>query len=162
MSISKSRQDKVNPGFWLTTLRAGKIMLTSCPLCSCNKNYRTSFWLSRFVGQARTAACWLYDVKFSYLAILTSCYKAYQVLACKQALWDALVAGWEKEGELELRLWNLNSASNFPVAPQWLSCQISTNQHKVGTSMNVNRHWKTSAKCNDIITGVISANQHFA
>ena len=29
-------------------------------------------------------------------------------------------------------------------------------------SANVNKHWKTRAKCNDVITNVISANQHFA
>ena len=29
-------------------------------------------------------------------------------VACKQALQDTLVAGWEKEGELQLRLRNLN------------------------------------------------------
>ena len=32
------------------------------------------------------------------------------------------------EGGLQLRLWNLNSAYNSPVASHQLSCQISTNQ----------------------------------
>ena len=59
----------------------------------------------------------------------------------------ALAAGWEKEGDnyenLQLRLSNLNFASNSPVAPGWLSFQISTNEHKVETSANVNKQWKT-------------------
>ena len=55
-----------------------------------------------------------------------------------------------------------NSTSNSPVAPCWLSCQISANQREAETSSNVNKHWKTCAKGNDVITNVISANQHFA
>ena len=57
---------------------------------------------------------------------------------------------------------NLNSTSNSPVAPLRLSCQISANQREAETSANVNKHWKTRAKGNDVITNVISANQHFA
>ena len=49
-----------------------------------------------------------------------------------------------------------------PVAAHWLSCQISTNQCKAEMSTNVKKHWKTLAKGNDIITKVVSANQHFA
>ena len=30
------------------------------------------------------------------------------------------------------------------------------------TIANVNKHWKTCAKDNDVITNVIFANQHFA
>ena len=48
------------------------------------------------------------------------------------------------------------------MAPRRLSCQISANQREVETSANVNKHWKTSAKGNDVITKVISANKHFA
>ena len=82
-------------------------------------------------------------------------------LACKQALWGALA----KEGDLtalQLCLWDLNSTSNSPVAPRRLSCQISANQREAETSANVNKHRKSSAKGNDVITNVISANQHFA
>ena len=70
--------------------------------------------------------------------------------------------GGKRRESLQLHLWNLNSTSNSPVAPHWLSCQISANQHEVETSANVNKHWKTCAKVNDVITYVISANQHFA
>ena len=63
----------------------------------------------------------------------------------------------------ELCLWNLNSTSNTPVTPHRLSCQISANPHKAETSANVHKHWnETCAKGNDIISHVISANQHFA
>ena len=46
---------------------------------------------------------------------------------------------------LQLRLWNLNSTSNFPVALRRLSCQISANQREGETSANVNKHQKTCA-----------------
>ena len=53
------------------------------------------------------------------------------------ALWQW---GGEKKECLQLRLWNLNSTSNSPVAPHGLSCQISANQHEVEMSTNVNKH----------------------
>ena len=56
----------------------------------------------------------------------------------------------------------LNSNSNSPVVPRRLSCQLSDNQHEAETSANVNKNWKTRSKGNDVITNVISANQHFA
>ena len=63
---------------------------------------------------------------------------------------------------LQLRLRILNSTCNSPVAPRRLSCQISANQGEAKTSANVNKQWKTIIKGNDVITYVISANQHFA
>ena len=41
---------------------------------------------------------------------------------------------------LGTRLWNLNFASNSPVAPRRLSCQISANQREAETSANVDKH----------------------
>ena len=68
------------------------------------------------------------------------------------------MALWRQGGKikesLQLRLWNLNSTSNSPVAPRRMSCQISANQQKVET--------KKRAKGNDVIINVISANQHFS
>ena len=65
-------------------------------------------------------------------------------VACKQALWGTLAAGGGGGGgrkeSLQLCLWNLNFASNSPVAPCQLSCQISANQHEAETSANVNKH----------------------
>ena len=73
------------------------------------------------------------------------------------------VKGFYKRNEsLQLRLWNLNSTSNSPVTPRRLSYQISANQREAERSANVNPYWKTRAKGNDVITYVISANQHFA
>ena len=89
-------------------------------------------------------------------------------LACKQALWGALAKGQEKEGDLtasQLCLWDLNSTSNSPVAPRRLSCQISANQREAETSKNqtnIEKRVKARTKGNDVITNVISANQHFA
>ena len=47
-------------------------------------------------------------------------------------------------------------------APSQLSCQISANQCDAEMSANVNKHLKTRAKGNYVITNVISTNQHFA
>ena len=67
--------------------------------------------------------------------------------ACEQALRGALAAGRQKEEE---------------VAPRRLSCQISANQRGAETCANVNKHWKTRAKGNDVITNVISALPPFS
>ena len=84
-------------------------------------------------------------------------------IACEQALRGALAAGGKRKESLQLRLWNLNSTSNSPVAaPRRPSCRISANQREAETSASVTNIWKTRAKNNDVITNVISANQHFA
>ena len=70
--------------------------------------------------------------------------------------------GGVKKESLQLRLCNFISTSNSPVASRRLSCYISANQGEGETSANVKQHWKTRAKGNDVITSVISANQHFA
>ena len=77
-------------------------------------------------------------------------------------LWVLWQWGGKRKESLQLRLWNLNSTSNSSVVSCWLSCQISANQRKAETSANVNKHWKTGAKGNDIITNDISVNQHFS
>ena len=58
--------------------------------------------------------------------------------------------------------WNLNSTSNSPVAPRRLSCQISANHGETERRANIDKHWKAFAKGHDVITNVISTNQHFA
>ena len=67
-------------------------------------------------------------------------------LACEQALWGALAAGWEKEGELTTTSLEFHSTSNSPVAPPRLSCQISANQHEAETSTNVKKTLKNMCK----------------
>ena len=76
-----------------------------------------------------------------------------------QGVWER---GEKRKESLQLHLWNLNSTSNSPVDPRRLSRQISPNQREAETNANVNKHWKTRAKGNDVISYVISANQHFA
>ena len=68
------------------------------------------------------------------------------------ALWGR---GGKRKESLQLRLWTLNSISNSPVAPSWLSCQIFANQREAETNAIVNKHWKTRAKGNGVITNVI-------
>ena len=69
------------------------------------------------------------------------------------ALWRR---GRKRKESMQLRLWNLNSTSNCPVASPRPSFQIPP------ISANVSKHWKTRARGNDVITNVIFANQHFA
>ena len=72
-------------------------------------------------------------------------------------------SGGGRKESLQLCLWNLNSCtSNSFVAPCQLRRLISANQHKAETRENINKHWKTRAKGNDVITNVIFTNQHFA
>ena len=61
-------------------------------------------------------------------------------LAYDQALWRALVAGWQKEGELATTSVEFKSMSNSPVALSRLSAQISANQCESETSVNMNKH----------------------
>ena len=67
-----------------------------------------------------------------------------------------------REESLQLRPWNFELHLQFSVTPRRLSCQISANQREAETSAGVNKHWKTRAEGDDVITNVISANQHFA
>ena len=64
-------------------------------------------------------------------------------LACKQSGGGE---GRERKQSLQLRPWNLNSASNSTVAPRRLSCQIFVNRREVETSANVTKHWKHTWK----------------
>ena len=64
---------------------------------------------------------------------------------------------------MQLRLWNLNSTSNFKaVALRRLSCQISANQREAEMNWNVNKHRKTRTMGNDVITKAdISPSWHY-
>ena len=70
----------------------------------------------------------------------------------RRALRGALAAGRENEGELVAPR----------VAPRRLCCQISANRREAERSANVSKHWKARVNGNDVITNVISANQHVA
>ena len=52
--------------------------------------------------------------------------------------------GGKRKQSLQLRPWNLNSASNSTVAPRRLSCQIFVNRREAETSANVNKHLKNT------------------
>ena len=59
-------------------------------------------------------------------------------IAGEQALRGAqLAAGGKRKESLQLRLWNLYSASNSHVAPRRPSCRISAKQHEAETSASV-------------------------
>ena len=76
-----------------------------------------------------------------------------------RVLW---LRGRKRKERMQLRLWNLNSVSNSPLAPCRLSCQVSAYQQEAETSANVKKHGKPRPEGNDVIINVISANQHFA
>ena len=65
---------------------------------------------------------------------------------------------WQGGREKELEF-HLQSPCGCPHRLSW---QFPSNQRKAKTTVNVNKHWKTHAKGMDIITYVISTNQHFA
>ena len=83
-------------------------------------------------------------------------------IACQQALQVTLMARWEKEVELATTSLEFNFHLQFPCGSQSTGSLICANQCEVETSTKVNKHWKTQAKGNDVITDVISTNQHFA
>lgn len=66
-------------------------------------------------------------------------------LVCEQALRGSLVAGREKES-LQLRLCNLNSASNYPMTPRRLTCEIFANQRETETNAKCKQTWKNAQR----------------
>ena len=66
--------------------------------------------------------------------------KASETRVRVQALWGALAAGQEKEGELATTSLEFEFTSNSRLAPRRLSCQISFNQRETEKSTNVNKH----------------------
>ena len=82
-------------------------------------------------------------------------------IACQQALRGALAAGRENEGDLVTTSLEFEFHLQSPMAPRRLSCLMSGNQREAETSTNLNKRWKTRTKSSDVISNVISANQHF-
>ena len=82
-------------------------------------------------------------------------------LACELTLRDALTAGGKRKENLQLHVSGIWIPNPIPL---WLPSteQSDFRQSARRTRSDVNKHWKTRAKGNDVITSVISANQHFA
>ena len=82
-------------------------------------------------------------------------------VACEQALRGR--AGREKEGELANTSLEFEFHLQFPCGSP--STELShfhqSRRSRNECKINVNEHWKTHAKGNDVVT-VISTNQHFA
>ena len=98
------------------------------------------------------------------LGILSTYFSSPFLISLRASSPGTKAAGREMEEELATTSLEsiLNSTSNSPVVLRRLSCQISDNQHEAETSANVNKHWKTRCKGYEVITNVISANEHFA
>ena len=104
------------------------------------------------------------DPRHVFLGILSTYFSSPFLISLQGSSPGKNGAGWEMDEELattSLEL-GLNSTSNSPVVSLRLSCQLSVNQLEAETSANVNKNWETRSKGNDVITNVISANQHFA
>ena len=82
----------------------------------------------------------------------------YPYLTCEQALWGTLTVGREKEGELATTSLEFKFHLQSPCGSPSSKESDFHNQRKTEMSANVNEHWKASAKGNDVITNVISAN----
>ena len=84
-------------------------------------------------------------------------------VACEQVLRGALAAGREKEGELPTKFLEFESYLQFPCGSSSTELSDFRQSARSGNERECKKkHWKTCAKGNDIITNVISANQHFA
>ena len=121
-----------------------------------NVNFEFSnwIWMRRRSTLATRAPGWWDTFPDPPISIIT--------LACERTLRGALAAGRENEGELAITSLEFESHLQFPVVHRGLSClKMSANQREAETRANVNNHWKTCAKGNDVTTFVISANQHF-
>jgi len=72
--------------------------------------------------------------------------------------------GRERKESLQPRLWNLNSTSNSLWLPVELSDfrKSARSGNESECKINIEKHVKARAKGNDVITNVISTNQHFA
>ena len=92
----------------------------------------------------------LFSVRFPFMGV-----------ACEQALRDR--AGRETEGELANTSLEFEFHLQFPCGSP--STELShfhqSRRSRNECKINVNKHWKTHAKGNDVVT-VISTNQHFA
>ena len=152
-----------------------------CMLVTLRAEPSSFFWVTRkkrrLCLKVAATNVWTSQPCFSYqtgdeLACCTKCmavrfgYKTvFKLLATTSCSLQASSPGRKRKESLQLQctpLWNLNSTSSSLVALCWLSCQIPANQREAETSVNVNKHWKTRTKGNDVITNIISANQHFA
>ena len=83
-------------------------------------------------------------------------------LACEKAPGAALAAGWEKEGELATTSLEFEFRVQFPCG--WPLTELSDFRQSAQSEneRECKHRLKTCAKSNDVITSVISANQHFA
>ena len=81
-----------------------------------------------------------------------------QLLACAQALWSALVVGWEKEGKLTTMSQEFEIHLQFPCSSPLTELSDFRQSAQSGNEHECKQTW---AKGNGVITNVISANQHF-
>ena len=69
----------------------------------------------------------MFKIQYVNILVLVSLFIASLRASDSRVLWWQ---GRKRKESLQLRLWNLNSTSNSPMAPPKLSCQISTNECK--------------------------------
>ena len=85
-----------------------------------------------------------------------------QLLACEQALRVAVAVGWENEEELATMSQEFEFRLQFPCGSPSTELSDFCQSARSGNEHECKQTLKTCAKGNDVITNVISANQHFA
>ena len=70
----------------------------------------------------------MFKIQYVNILVLVSLFIASLRASDSRVLWWQ---GRKRKESLQLRLWNLNSTSNSPMAPPKLSSQISANECKV-------------------------------
>ena len=86
----------------------------------------------------------------------------YPHLTCEQALRGTLMAGWEKEGELATTSLEFKFHLQFPCGSLLTKVSDFHQSARSGNERECEQTLKNTCQCNDVITNVISINQHFA
>ena len=87
---------------------------------------------------------------------------AVKSLACEQVLWGALTAGRDKKGELATTSLEFEFRLQFPCGSPSTELSDFRQSTRSGNKCECKQTLKTRAQGKDVITNVISANQHFA
>ena len=87
---------------------------------------------------------------------------AVKSLACEQVLWGALTAGRDKKGELATTSLEFEFRLQFPCGSPSTELSDFRQSTRSGNKCECKQTLKTRSQGKDVITNVISANQHFA
>ena len=95
-------------------------------------------------------------------SVWSSSYSRWQSNILRASTPCAPAAGLKKEGELANTSLEFEFHLQIPCGSRSTEVSDFRQSARSGNERECNKHWKTSAKGNDVISNVISANQHFA